>query len=358
MAPKNISRQIDLVFCLLLIPALMLLLPLDRWWESSSIFVVILLAWLYMTYWLHRTVTVPLMYGEKRRPTLALIIFIISLILTYYVSQYPMDFGHRMMPEGARRAMDLANDVVRERPQRPTSPPSSKMLEQAVWFLYVVVTTFSIVVALLSELNQQIIARQSIEFEKKKAELALYKAQINPHFLFNTLNTLLGLIITKSEEAEEAFMQFSNLMRYMCNNSTQDMVGIQTEIDYIEQYIEIQKYRLNEHTDIEFLHSGDSSSYECMIAPMLLITFVENAIKYGSSSHQRSKISINIKIENSILLLTASNPILPQTDSNKGAGIGIANCRKRLELLYPHKHTLLIGENSGVYDVSLTIKLS
>ncbi len=352
MAPKNISRHIDIIFCLLLLPALMMLLPLDRWWESNSLFVVILLGWLYTTYWLHRTITVPLMYGERKRPTIAIFIFIASLVLTYIVSQHHIDFGYRMPREIANTAAEILPHRA-----RPSNPPSNKMLEQAVWFLYVVVTTFSAVVALLSELNQQIIARQSVEFEKKKAELALYKAQINPHFLFNTLNTLLGLIITKSEQAEDAFMQFSNLMKYMCNNSTQDTVGVQTEIDYIEQYIDLQRYRLNEHTEIEFLHRGDSKSYDSMIAPMLLITFIENAIKYGSSSHTMSKISINIVLEKGILHLTTSNPILPQTASNRGAGIGIVNCRKRLELLYPNRHTLLIGEDNGSYDVSLTIKL-
>lgn len=361
IAPKNISRYIDLVFCLLLLPALMLLLPLDRWWESNSLFVVVLLGWLYATYWLHRSLTVPLMYGENRRPIFALLILVASLVLTYFISHYPVDFGHSMMEREMRRAAKAvgmaAEHFSQKRPLRV--PPSNKMLEQAVWFLYVVVTTFSVVVALLSELNQQIMARQSIEFEKKKAELALYKAQINPHFLFNTLNTLLGLIITKSDQAEDAFMHFSNMMKYMCHNSTQDMVSVQTEIDYIEQYIELQRYRLNEHTHIDFSHSGDGSSYECRIAPMLLITFVENAIKYGASSHMTSNIKINIMIQNGVLRLSAINPILPhQTESSKGSGIGISNCKKRLELLYPNKHILLIGESGGVYDLSLTIKLS
>lgn len=359
MAQKNISRYIDLIFCLLLMPALIMLLPLDRWWESNSLFVVILLGWLYTTYWLHRTITVPLISGDNKRPIIALAILLASLLLTYIVSQYPIDLKYRMMMgDGVRRVADGVA-ASSNRPPRPTNPPSNRMLEQAVWFLYVVVTTFSAVVALLSELNQQIIARQSIEFEKKKAELALYKAQINPHFLFNTLNTLLGLIITKSEQAEEAFIQFCNLMKYMCNNSTQDMVSLQTEVDYIEQYIDLQRYRLNKHTEIEFTHNRDSTSYECNIAPMLLITFIENAIKYGASSHIKSKISIKIVVTNGVLLLTASNPIMPnQTESSKGAGIGIANCRKRLDLLYPNKYTLIIGENEGIYDVSLTIKLS
>lgn len=351
MAPRNIPRLIDLVFCFVLLPALIMLLPIDKWWQDNSTFIVILFGWLYATYWLHRSITVPLVCGDKKRPIIAAAIVVISLILTFMLSHYQLDFSTRMAEEISRRG-------AHGRHPRPL-PPVNRMLEQAVWFLYVVVTTFSAVVSLLSELNRQIIARQNIEFEKKKAELALYKAQINPHFLFNTLNTLLGLIITKSEQAEEAFMQFSNIMRYTCNNSTQDMVSIETEIEYIEQYIELQRYRLNRHTHIEFLYDGEIHSSQFMIAPMLLITFVENAIKYGASSHIDSNISINIKVADGVLIMATTNPILPhQTESNKGAGIGISNCRKRLNLLYPDKHILLNGGNNGKYEVELTIKLN
>ena len=104
-----------------------------------------------------------------------------------------------------------------------------------------VVTTFSMAVGLLTELYRQRMHRQAVEFEMKKAELALYKAQINPHFLFNNLNTLYGMVVTASDKTEEAFMQFISLMKYMYTNHSKDKIPISTEIEYIRQYIALQE---------------------------------------------------------------------------------------------------------------------
>lgn len=102
--------------------------------------------------------------------------------------------------------------------------------------------------------------RQNIEFEKKKAELALYKAQINPHFLFNTLNTLYGLMLTQSEKAETAFMQFIHLVKYMYTRATQDTVCVTEEAEYINRYIELQKNRLDEsRTHVTFSYNNDNA---------------------------------------------------------------------------------------------------
>ncbi len=198
--------------------------------------------------------------------------------------------------------------------------------------------------------------RQSVEFEKKKAELALYKAQINPHFLFNTLNTLLGMVITKSDKTEDAFVQFATLMRYMYSNSDKDMIPLQTELEYITQYVDLQRYRLNENTtvDISLCDEAEASKYQ--IAPMLLITFVENALKYGVSPHQRSDIKIDVSLQDGVMRLMVQNPIFES--STKGKGIGIANCKSRLELLYHGNYTLVIDQSEKSYYVSLTIKLS
>ena len=162
-----------------------------------------------------------------------------------------------------------------------------KQHQQGTWFMYLVTVCFSIAVGLLTELYKQIMARQASEFEKKKAELALYKAQINPHFLFNTLNTLYGLMITQSQKAETAFiafMQFIDLIKYMYTKATQDTVNIEEEAEYISQYIELQKNRIDEsRTHIYYSYSADESAKNTRIAPMILITFIENALKYGAS---------------------------------------------------------------------------
>ena len=233
-----------------------------------------------------------------------------------------------------------------------------KQHQQGTWFMYLVTVCFSIAVGLLTELYKQIMARQASEFEKKKAELALYKAQINPHFLFNTLNTIYGLMITQSQKAETAFMQFIDLIKYMYTKATQDTVNIEEEAEYIGQYIELQKNRIDEkRTHIYYSYSADESAKNTRIAPMILITFIENALKYGASSHIESDIIISLKVNNGTLTLFTENHTVNPKPENKEPGIGIANCKKRLELLYPGKHNLEISNTNGIFTVNLILKL-
>lgn len=124
------------------------------------------------------------------------------------------------------------------------------MRAQTVWFFFLVVTGFSLSIELIFELFRQILSKQEIEAEKNKAELALYKAQINPHFLFNTLNALYGLVLTKSDKTESAFIKFSNILKYMYAQTTSDLIFISNEVEYIRQYVDLQSLRLNKHTKV------------------------------------------------------------------------------------------------------------
>lgn len=343
MDGRKVSLYIDLVFCLIILPLLVMLLPIERWLDTDPAYVTMLFVWLYATYILHRTLIVPMMFGDKRRYLLILLLFAGSLLFTYMLSKYeislPEHFVRRLQEDPPRRIR-----------------PVNRMEQQAVWFLYSVVTMFGVVVSLFRVLNRHIVERQSIELEKKRAELSLYKAQINPHFLFNTLNALLGLVVTKSDRAEDVIVQFTSMMRYMSFSSTEESVAIHTEVEYINEYIDLMRLRLNDHTDVEFTSSTDTDSVGCQIAPMLLITFVENALKYGASSSEESTIEIGCRVEEGVLTLTTRNPVFASTGVEKGSGIGVDNCRKRLELLYPGRYRLDISEGE-FYEVTLVIKL-
>ena len=341
MINKNLSRYIDFAFCLILLPAMIMLLPIEKWLVNNSLFVSLLVVWLYIIYAVHRLFTVPLFFQHKKHKFWAFAILFTTIGATYMFTQYQLEHPRFFDQIPSSHAINLSKKMQTQ--------------QQAVWFLYVLVTTFSIVVGLLTELSRQIIVSQEIEFEKNKAELALYKAQINPHFLFNTLNTLYGLVITKSERAEAAFVQFIHLMKYMYSNGTKDKVALETEVEYIRQYIELQKHRLNEHTKIFFSFQDHNESRHVEIAPMLLITFVENALKYGVSSHKDSNIYIAISVEDNELRFTTQNNIISPTSKEKSAGIGISNCRKRLDLIYPKKYTLDISERNNQYLVTLIL---
>ncbi len=359
---------------------MIMLLPVERWINDNMLFVILLFGWLYLTYWVNRRYTIPLLLDNKNRQLIKpLIIFTISIVITYLLARFQVDNpSMAALRRPAQKVFEEMGDSLNLGQSHSQGGGAGggagrinngggggnnilrkpiKLHQQAVWFLFVVVTTFSAVVSLLSEISRQIVERQSVEFEKKKAELALYKAQINPHFLFNTLNTLLGMVITKSERTEEAFVQFANLMRYMYSNANEDMIPLQTEVEYINQYVELQRYRLNEHTQIEITQGEEVDLNRCQIAPMLLITFVENALKYGVSPHHDSLIKIGIDLLDDVLHFTVKNPIFESESVESRKGIGIANCKNRLELLYRNNYTLIIDKSDGTYFVSLTIKM-
>ncbi len=339
MNNRNLPLYIDIIFCVIILPVMIMLLPVERWLTHHTAFVLILVCWLYVIYAIHRRLTIPLVFRRKKYLAAALVM-LFTVAVTYMISviDEPPHFAmHRRMPEGFRRIFHL----------RPR--------EQGVWFLFVVVTTFSFAVGLLTELYRQMLEKKELEQEKSKAELALYKAQINPHFLFNTLNSLYGLIITRSDKAEQAFMQFTDMMKYMYSRTSADFIPVQEEISYIRQYIDLQKIRLNEHTSVALEVECDDR--DAVIAPMLLMTFVENAFKYGVSSHYDSRIEITVKADSGHVDFHVRNSIFPEALKKKGDGIGIANCRKRLSLIYPGAHSLAISDAGGFYDVHLSISL-
>lgn len=347
MNNKYLPIGIDLFFCIILLPAMMMMLPVDKWLESNSLFVITLIVWLYAVYFCIKQISVPMALKDRKHLLIAIAVLLGTIFITWLITQYQMDFpfrGHKpRMDKFIKKAMNITR---------------IKQHQQGTWFMYLVTVCFSIAVGLLTELYKQIMARQASDFEKKKAELALYKAQINPHFLFNTLNTLYGLMITQSQKAETAFMQFIDLIKYMYTKATQDTVNIEEEAEYISQYIELQKNRIDEkRTHIYYSYSADESAKNTRIAPMILITFIENALKYGASSHIESDIIISLKVNNDTLTLFTENHTVNPKPENKEPGIGISNCKKRLELLYPGKHNLEISNTNGIFTVNLILKL-
>ncbi len=347
---KRLPLVIDLAFCLVLLPFMIWLLPVNRWAASNAPFVVLFVGWLYVVYFAYRYYAVPRLLRGRRQIVAAIAVIAVSLVVTWLISRYRFEIPRQVMPR------------MRPRPYAPeefdATPRAGLMIlhQRAVWFLYVVVAAFSFAVGTLAELYRQIVERQAAEHERKKAELALYKVQINPHFLFNTLNTLYGLMLTDVARAETAFMQFMELTKYMYTNAEKDKVSLRAEIDYIRQYIELQKNRMNDRTEVHLSIESRNERPDAVIAPMILITFVENALKYGVSSHVRSDIFIDLALDGDSLHFATRNPIVVRPSAEK-SGFGIANCRKRLDLLYPGRYVLKIREEADEYRVTLDLKL-
>ena len=338
---KNLPVFIDIIFCAVILPTLIALLPLERWMTRSQAFVYMLIAWLYIVYVTNRYYIMPNIFGRKKAYWKMALLFLATTAGTYMLTLYQMD----MQPGRLQRMRMLTN-----------ANATIRLPQQAVWLMYMVAATFSTAVGLLTELYRQMNKRQQAEFEKKKAELALYKAQINPHFLFNNLNTLYGMVVTQSPQTEDAFIQFINLLKYMYSNNTKDKIPLKTEVEYIQQYIELQKYRMPDNFHVHFSYVHDATE-ETEIAPMILITFIENVFKHGISSYRQGDADIIINAEKGKLMMSTCNPLLNRARKKQSDGIGIENCRKRLKLMYPEKHSLSIEENEGMYKVTLIINL-
>lgn len=221
--------------------------------------------------------------------------------------------------------------------------------------LILFLTVWSLSTAICIVRQWQITQQKAIkaETEKANAELSFLKAQINPHFLFNTLNNLYTLAITKNEKTAESIMKFSNIMRYVTDELASDMVPLQNEIDCIHDYIDLQQLRLNDKTKVDLDVSGDCSQKN--IAPLLLMTFVENVFKYGVSSRESSEIIIRIISKEESIFFFCQNKIFNTPGNVERTGIGIRNVKKRLEYLYPDRHSLNINQRNGLYTVELTL---
>lgn len=188
--------------------------------------------------------------------------------------------------------------------------------------------------------------RKTLEHEKLNAELAFLKSQINPHFLFNSLNNIYSLAYQKSDRAPEAILKLSGMMRYMLLESHDHLVALQEEIAYLENYIDLQKLRFNEHTYIQFTIEADREDYRIM--PMLLISFLENAFKHGVVTDKDHPVRITIRAANGRLEFVAENRI-SKLNKDQTKGIGLVNLRRRLDLGYPGRYTLHTRETGDYY---------
>ena len=207
--------------------------------------------------------------------------------------------------------------------------------------------------------RNRIIQKENIEKERlqKEIELKYLKEQVNPHFLFNSLNSIYSLSRQQSPETPDLVMQLSELMRYQLESSKKDAVLLKEEIEFIENYLLLEEKRLSNRCKVEFVINGDLKGFN--IAPMLLIPFVENAIKHGAqSTNEQSTIDISVVIANSNLNLLIDNSKPKNVTVSNGTGLGLKNVRRRLKLLYPNSHKLLAEDKITSFKVDLSIDLA
>ena len=329
----------DLFFSIVIMPLLIVLGSVYSWWQISHVFTCLTVAYLYSCYFVTKQLNVPQLILSKSYYRLAGIIAIM-IAATYCITLYPLpkiDFVIPSMSEYQTRVRDYNVAIT-------------------IWFMFSVIICYSVSVAFIKELYHRKLLQGIAENQRDKAELALFKAQINPHFLFNTLNSLYSLVIGTSPKAEDALIKFTELMRYTYVTAENDEVSVGDEIDYINNYIDLQLIRLNGCTNVVRDCRVDDETV--LIPPMIFLTFIENAFKYGASATRKCDIVIRLHLENGVLRFETENRIMKRSDEfRKDMPIGISNCRSRLSALFPDRYSFEIIEKDNVFVVHLQINL-
>lgn len=244
----------------------------------------------------------------------------------------------------------------------PSGPrPSLRQALPEIFDLYPifvcdVVTGFAVFLRMHKFWRVEMFQKLQLKQEKTQAELALLKAQLHPHFLFNTLNNLYTLILRQSDRAPEMLRRLSAILSYVLNECHADHAPLKREIAFCRDYIDLEKERYGDRLAIDAVFSGDLENK--FITPMLFQPFIENAFKHGASE-QAGQVWIDIRLTvlDNRIDFRVTNSTAPSVQTAASGGIGIANIRRRLQLLYPDRHLFVQRQEEGLYSIALTIEM-
>lgn len=310
-------------------------------------------------FYLHTNWLIPVYFLRKKYLVYSLIL---TLLLVFVFFIKPFDALMKQNRPGERRV----NQTTMHRPPPPPAPqggfskqPPAHNFNPGAHFDITSIFIFIMIIGLGSALQYmkqwQRFEKRALqaEAEKATAELSFLKAQINPHFLYNTLNNIYTLCLIGSDHAAESILKLSNIMRYVTDESDADFVPLSDEIACISNFIALQKLRLGKKVTLKYEVEGEADNHR--ISPLLLMTFIENAFKYGLSNHLEASIKISIKIAQQKIYFSAENQIFEHQERQQRKGIGIDNTKKRLDYLYPNTHSLRIVNEQGWFKVFLIL---
>jgi len=223
-------------------------------------------------------------------------------------------------------------------------------------FHFLLIFIISTVIKILTQLYSE--QQQSLELEKSRvqAELSFLKSQIHPHFLFNCLNNIYFMTLSKDDKTPKTVLSLSNFLRFVITESDSSFISMTKEISMLDEYLDLQGLRTTEKFELQYIKEGDFSTHSIM--PLTFIPFVENAFKYGISTHINCFIHIKIIMDNGTLTFLCNNSITPNVkDSFRSSGVGLENIKKRLELAYPNHYSLKISEENSAFHVKLKIDI-
>ncbi len=258
----------------------------------------------------------------------------------------------------AAQLTQLPKDSIRLNDNDPNRP--KRLLKGGLRYfpgsyaIFILVLAVGTSIALMQQWLTTERTKELVEHERANTELSFLRSQVNPHFFFNTLNNIYSLAVVQSDQTAPAVMKLSAIMRYILTETQTDSVPLENEIGFIKNFIDLQLVRLTDKVTVHFTTEGDAQQKQ--IAPLLLIPFVENAFKYGVSTKEKSAITISLKADETRIVFSVVNTIVKvDTGIHDTTGIGINNAKRRLELLYPFKHTLNVTEENNQFKVQLVI---
>lgn len=305
------------------------------------------LAFMIVAFYVNYLVIVPRFFFSKRRVFFFAILFLFTVLLLA-TSQYLYNIFEL---ENLRPNNHLPDGGIRPRSRFGLHP---KLVDN--FFLLLIVLGFSSGMAIIQRLRKNESTRKEIEKARVDSELAFLKNQISPHFFFNALNNIYGLIAIDSDKAQQAVEKLSGLMRYLIYDSNIDTIELQKEFDFTLKYIELMEQRLSSKVKLD-VNVSDKIP-EGQIPPLLFIPFVENAFKHGISYRENSFIYILLKIENNKIVFESKNSVPTNSEQKKSkGGVGIVNIQKRLELIYGNSFKLDISKTNKEYNVQLAVPL-
>lgn len=280
----------------------------------------------------------------KQRYLAYISVLVILLVLIFFLKP----FDHLVSSHPDRRP------PPGEPPQFGHPPADGERIDILSLILFAMVWSLSAATKLIRRYRDAEQAAARAEIDRARAELSFLKAQINPHFLFNTLNNIYSLAEIKSDQTSTSILRLSNIMRYVTDDAMEDFVSLQREIDCIQDYIDLQRLRLSDKVAVNFAVSGELGNRE--IAPLLLMTFVENVFKYGISNHERCEIILQLFVTEKAITFYCENKIFPGSQERNRTGTGIVNAKRRLGFLYPGRHILNIENDGERFKVTLTLQ--
>ncbi|MBC7890560.1 MAG: histidine kinase [Ferruginibacter sp.] len=281
----------------------------------------------------------PVLYYKQKKISYLVIIFALLLLAIYL----PSFIKKQMIP--------CPGNFINGIPER-----RFREMDRIFGFLHFLIIWFlSSIICLAQRYRKMEQRNKEMKVQKLNAELSYLKAQINPHFLFNTLNNIYALSICQSEQTPEAILKLSAIMRFVTQDAEAEKVPLEKELDYLNNYISLQQLRSNNNLEVSFILNGDG--HNKVIAPLLLINFIENAFKHGVSNHIPCFVNISILITQSQLTMEVINKKMDGTQK-QSTSTGSNNTKRRLELQYPGKHLFIVDESNDLYKVTLQLNLT